>query len=114
MTMGGPGSLWLSPAPPPAPRPSPLPALEHVALTIYGAADAAVRELGSPGAAATKAREAGRGRQRPPGPVCAASYLRRSLPTPEWRGRKEVLGTRLSHPVPELSPAPRCMRGRGT
>lgn len=43
------------PAPPPAPRPSPLPALEHVALTIYGAADAAVREPGSPGAAATKA-----------------------------------------------------------
>lgn len=89
---GGPGSLWLSPAPPPAPRPSPFPALEHVALTIYGAADAAVREPGSPGAAATKAREAGRGRQRPPGPVCAASYLRPSLPTPEWRGRKEVLG----------------------
>lgn len=70
-----PGSLWLGPAPPPAPRPSPLPALEHVALTIYGAADAAVREPGSPGAAATKARGSGAG-------AAAASRprLRRLLP----------------------------------
>ena len=67
MTGGrGHGSLWLGPAPPPAPWPSPLPAPEHVALTIYGAAAAAVREPGSPGAAATKAEEARRGRRRPP------------------------------------------------
>lgn len=100
MTGGrGHGSLWLGPAPPPAPWPSPLPAPEHVALTIYGAAAAAVREPGSPGAAATKAEEARRGRRRPPGRVRTPSHLCRSRPAGE-RGRQKGGSRNPGSPTP--------------
>lgn len=95
----GHGSLWLGPAPPPAPWPSPLPAPEHVALTIYGAAAAAVREPGSPGAAATKAEEARRGRRRPPGPVRAPSHLYPSRPAEE-QGRQKGGSRNLGSSTP--------------
>lgn len=49
---------------------------------------------GEPGAAATKAEEARRGRRRPPGRLRTLSYLCRSRPAGSREDRKEALGTR--------------------
>lgn len=101
---GGPGSLWLGPAPPPAPRPSPLPALEHVALTIYGAADAAVR-AGEPGRSSNKGPGSGAG-------AAAASWpsVRRLLPpsVPARTGVERAKGGSGNPALPSRSEAFTC------
>lgn len=111
----GRGSLWLGPAPPPAPWPSPLPAPEHVALTIYGAAAAAVREPGSPAQRQQRPRKRGGGGGGLPAgcappPTAAGPDLRGAGKTE----RRLLPETRAASSLPGLSPAPRCMRGRGT